>query len=135
MKNSKAFYNYEILDTYTAGVKLFGTEVKAMRENKCSFNDSYCVIDDGELFLKNFHISDGTDPLRMKKLLLKKREIAKLQVVLKEKGLTIVPTRWFFTDSGLIKFDIGVGKGKKIYDKREAIKKKDAQREIKNLKP
>lgn len=117
---------------------LLGTEVKSLRAGRASFNDSYCIINKGELWLKSMHISEyshGTtnnhDPLRDRKLLLKKRELAKLESKIKEKGYTIIPLRIFFNEKRLIKIEIGLGKGKKQYDKRETIKQRDNDRELK----
>jgi SsrA-binding protein len=132
MDNKKARFNYELLDSYTAGIQLTGPEVKAIREGKVSFNDSYCMIENGEVFLKKLHISvkDGDEKavLRDRKLLLNKSEIKKLEKGIKEKGLTIVPTAVFVNKTGLIKANIALAKGKKNYDKRESIKKKDLAR-------
>lgn len=117
---------------------LLGTEVKSLREGKASFNDSFCIIHQGEVWLKSMHIaqySHGTvnnhDPLRDRKLLLQKREIRKMEGKLKEKGYTIIPLRIFLNDKGMMKIEIGLGKGKKLYDKRESIKQKDVKREMK----
>ncbi len=117
---------------------LLGTEVKSLREGKASFNDSFCIIHQGEVWLKSMHIaqySHGTvnnhDPLRDRKLLLQKREIRKMEGKLKEKGYTIIPLRIFLNDKGMMKIEIGLGKGKKLYDKRESIKQKDVEREMK----
>jgi SsrA-binding protein len=117
---------------------LLGTEVKSLREGKASFNDSFCVIHDGEVFIKSLHIapySHGShsnhEPLRDRKLLLSKKEIGRIASALKEKGYTLVPLKIFFSEKGLIKIEIGLGRGKKQYDKRESIKKREAEREIK----
>jgi len=117
---------------------LTGTEVKSLREGKASFNDSYCIFNKGELFIKSFHISEyshGTvnnhDPIRERKLLLNKRELKKLQAKIKEKGYTIIPLRLFFNEKNLAKVEIGLGKGKKLHDKRETIKQRDTERELK----
>lgn len=117
---------------------LLGTEVKSLREGKASFNDSFCIIHQGEVWLKSMHIaqySHGTvnnhDPLRDRKLLLQKREIRKMEGKLKEKGYTIIPLRIFLNDKGMMKIEIGLGKGKKLYDKRESIRQKDVDREMK----
>ena len=117
---------------------LLGTEVKSLREGKASFNDSFCVIHDGEVFIKSLHIapySHGShsnhEPLRDRKLLLSKKEIGRIATALKEKGYTLVPLKIFFSEKGLIKIEIGLGRGKKQYDKRESIKKREAEREIK----
>lgn len=138
LKNRSAYHDYFIDDKYDAGMVLLGTEVKSLRDGRASFNDSYCIFNKGELWLKSLHISEyshGTtnnhDPLRDRKLLLKKRELAKLEAKIKEKGYTIIPLRIFFNDKRLIKIEIGLGKGKKQYDKRETIKQRDNDRELK----
>jgi len=135
IKNKKAYFKYEVLDTYTAGVVLQGTEIKSIRDGKISFTDSYCYFIENELFLKNFHISEykeGTynnhKPTRDRKLLLTKRELKKLNDKVKEGGLTIVPLRIFINEKGFCKFDIGLCKGKKTHDKRVSIKDKDLRR-------
>jgi SsrA-binding protein len=117
---------------------LLGTEIKSMRTGKVSFNDSYCLIDNGEIWLKSLHIgeySHGTvnnhDPVRSRKLLLQKREIKKIDGKLKEKGYTLVPLRIFFNEKNLAKIEIGLAKGKKLHDKRDSIKQKDVEREMK----
>ena len=117
---------------------LLGTEVKSLRDGKASFNDSYCQIHKGEVWLKSFHISEyshGTvnnhDPLRDRKLLLEKREIRKIEAKLKEKGFTLIPLRIFCSEKNLAKIEIGLARGKKMHDKRETIKKRDVEREIK----
>lgn len=138
IKNRSAFFEYYIEDKYVAGLVLTGTEVKSIREGKASFNDSYCYFHKGELWIKSLHISEyshGTynnhDPLRERKLLLSKKELKKLEGKIKEKGFTIVPLALFFTEKGLVKLEIGLGKGKKTHDKRETIKARDSEREIK----
>ena len=138
IKNRSAFFEYFIDDKYTAGIVLTGTEVKSLRTGKASFNDSYCIFHKNELWIHSFHIAEyshGTvnnhDPLRDRKLLLNKRELKKLQAKLKEKGYTIVPLRLFFNEKNLAKLEIGLGKGKKMHDKRETIKQRDTEREIK----
>jgi SsrA-binding protein len=138
LKNRQIFYEYFIDSRYEAGMVLLGTEVKSMREGKVSFNDSYCLIDKGEIWLKSLHIAEyshGTvnnhDPLRDRKLLLQKREIKKIKTKLKEKGYTLVPLRIFFNEKNLAKIEIGLAKGKKLHDKRESIKQKDVEREMK----
>jgi SsrA-binding protein len=119
---------------------LTGTEVKSLRNGRASFNDSYCYFHKGELWIKNLHIAEyshGTannhDPVRDRKLLLQKRELRKLEAKLKEKGYTLVPLRIFFTEKGLAKLEIGLGKGKKLHDKRETIKNRDVEREMKRF--
>ncbi len=138
LQNRLALYDYFIETRYEAGMVLLGTEVKSLREGKASFNDSFCVIHDGEVFIKSLHIapySHGShsnhDPLRDRKLLLGKKEIGRIASALKEKGYTLVPLKIFFSEKGLIKIEIGLGRGKKQYDKRESIKKREAEREIK----
>lgn len=140
IKNRSAFHEYFIDATYVAGMVLLGTEVKSLRDGKASFNDSYCLIDKGEVWLKSLHISPyshGTvnnhDPDRDRKLLLQKREIKRIQAKLKEKGYTLVPLKIFMNENGFVKIEIGLGKGKKLYDKRESIKKKDQDREMKRF--
>ncbi len=117
---------------------LLGTEVKSLRAGRASFNDSYCLIHKGEIWVKSLHIAEyshGTvnnhDPLRDRKLLLEKREIRKIEAKLKEKGFTLIPLRIFFTDKNLAKMEIGLARGKKMHDKRDSIKQKDAEREMK----
>ena len=140
IKNRSAFHEYFFDNKYVAGVVLTGTEVKSLREGKASFNDSYCVINKGEIWLKSLHIAEyshGTtnnhDPVRDRKLLLQKREISKIEGKLKEKGYTLIPLRIFFNEKNLIKVEIGLGKGKKLHDKRETIKKRDVEREMKRF--
>jgi SsrA-binding protein len=138
IKNRSAYFEYFIDAKYVAGMMLLGTEVKSLREGKASFNDSFCIIHQGEVWLKSLHIavySHGTmynhDPLRDRKLLLQKREIKKIEAKLKEKGYTLIPLRIFFNDRNLLKIEIGLGKGKKLHDKRDSIKQKDVEREMK----
>ncbi len=138
IRNRSARFEYHIDDKYVAGLVLTGTEVKSLREGRASFNDSYCYFHKGELWIKSLHIAEyshGTyhnhEPLRERKLLLNKKELKKLESKLKEKGYTIVPLNIFFNDKGLAKIEIGLGKGKKMHDKRETIKARDSEREIK----
>lgn len=138
IKNRQAYFEYFIDDKYVAGIVLTGTEVKSLREGKASFNDSYCIFYKGELWIKSFHISEyshGTvnnhDPVRERKLLLNKRELKKLPAKIKEKGYTIIPLRLFFNEKNLAKLEIGLGKGKKLHDKRETIRQRDTEREMK----
>jgi len=138
IKNRSAYFEYFIDDKYTAGIMLTGTEIKSLRTGKASFNDSYCIFHKGELFIKSFHIAEYTfgnlnnhDPLRERKLLLNKRELKKIETKLKEKGYTLIPLRLFFNEKNLAKIEIGLGKGKKLHDKRETIKQRDTDREIK----
>jgi SsrA-binding protein len=138
IKNRSAYFEYYIDDKYVAGIVLTGTEVKSLRSGKASFNDSYCIFHHNELFVRSLHIAEyafGTvnnhDPLRERKLLLSKRELKKLDGKIKEKGYTIIPLRIFFNENNLAKLEIGLAKGKKLHDKRETIKQRDTEREIK----
>ena len=136
IKNRKASFEYHILNTYTAGLSLLGTEIKSIRNNKANISDAYCTFVDEELYVKNLHISEYTnggynnhDPKRDRKLLLNKIEINKLLGKVKEKGNSIIPIRLFINQTGRCKLEISLAKGKKIYDKRESIKEKDLKRE------
>ena len=133
--NKKAYHDYFILDTYEAGISLHGTEVKSLRMGKCSIKEAFIRVEDGEMYIYGMHISPyekgnifNKDPLRVKKLLLHKYEINKLLGKIKEKGYTLVPLQVYFKD-GKVKVEIGLARGKKLYDKREAIAKKDQRRE------
>ena len=133
--NKKAYHDFFILDTYEAGIALHGTEVKSLRMGICSIKESFIRIEDGEVFIYGMHVSPyekgnifNKDPLRVKKLLLHKSEINKLLGKIKEKGMSVVPLKVYFKGS-LVKVEIGLAKGKKLYDKREDIAKKDQQRE------
>jgi len=133
--NNKKAYDYFILDTYETGISLAGTEVKSLRMGKCSIKESFVRIENGEVFIYGMHISPyekgnifNKDPLRPRKLLLHKYEINKLLGKTKEKGIAIVPLKVYFKGS-LVKVEIGLAKGKKLYDKRQDIAKKDQQRE------
>ncbi len=141
IKNRKASFEYHFIDTYVAGIQLLGTEIKAIREGKANLVDAYCHFIKEELFISNLNISEyslGTyanhEPRRMRKLLLKKKELKKLRGSLKEKGLTIIPLSLFINDKGFAKLDIALSKGKKLYDKREDIKAKDVKRDLDRLK-
>ena len=140
IKNKKARYQYELLDFYTAGIQLAGTEIKSIRANKVNFVDSYCKFFNGELWLIGLHISEyfwGTYnnhvPTRERKLLLNKKELRKLERKLQDKGLTIVPVRLFVNDRNLAKLEISLARGKKLYDKRESLKQQDATMEMKRI--
>ena len=137
-KNRSAYHEYFIDTKYEAGMILLGTEIKSIRTGKVSFNDSYCLITDGEIWLKSLNISPyshGTtsnhDPVRDRKLMLQKREINKIVAKLKEKGYTLIPLKIFINSKNLAKIEIGLAKGKKLHDKRESIKQKDVEREMK----
>jgi len=135
-QNKTARLNYFIEDTYEAGIALVGTEVKALREGKANLKDSYAFVKDGEVFVHDMHISpysfgnrENHDPLRVRKLLLHKGEIKRLYGKSREKGLALIPLKLYFK-SGIVKMEIGVGRGKKLYDKRESLKVKADRREI-----
>lgn len=135
--NKRAKFEYEFLEKFEAGLELLGTEVKSLRTGNASITDAYCAFDDGELFLINSHIAEfkfgninNHIPLRRRKLLLKKRELRKLEGKLKDKGLTIVPIKIFQSERGYAKINIALAKGKKEFDKRQDIKKRDVDREI-----
>lgn len=136
-KNRKASFQYAFIEKFTAGMVLQGTEIKSIRAKDVSIDEGYCLIQDGELFIRNMHIGvydQGTynnhEPKRDRKLLLQRKEIKKLENKLKDQGLTIIPTALFISDSGYAKIDIALSKGKKIYDKREDLKQKALKREI-----
>lgn len=133
--NKKAYHDYFIDETYETGVALHGTEVKSMRMGKCSIKESFVRIENGEVFVYGMHVSPyekgnifNKDPLRVKKLLMHRHEINRLEGKIKEKGYTLVPLQVYFKE-GKVKVEIGLARGKKLYDKRESIAKKDARRE------
>jgi SsrA-binding protein len=137
IKNKKASFEYEIIESLEAGIQLVGTEIKSIRGGKANLTDSYCQFLKNELWVKNMHISEyelGTCnnhiAKRDRKLLLQKRELQKWQRKIKETGLTIIPLKLFINDKGLAKLEIALCRGKKIYDKRESIREKDNQREM-----
>ena len=141
IKNKKASFEYEFLDLYTAGIALRGTEIKSIRQQKVNIGDAYCYVHDNAIWVKNLHISqygDGTylnhDPLRERKLLLKKKEINKISKKLDDQGITVVPVRLFINDRGFAKMELAVARGKKLYDKREDLKEKDIKRELSKVK-
>ncbi len=138
LNNRKALHDYFIEGRYNAGMVLTGTEIKSLRTGKVSFNDSYCFFQNNELFVKSLHIAEykyGTDanhdPLQDRKLLLTKKELRKLETKIKEKGYSIIPLRIFINEKGLAKMEIGLAKGKKNYDKRDTIKNREHEREMK----
>jgi SsrA-binding protein len=137
IKNKKAFFEFEIIENFTAGIQLQGTEIKSIREGKAGLVDSYCQFFGGELYVKNMHIAEyffgnlqNHEAKRERKLLLNKKELRKLDRKVRETGLTIVPLRLFLNDKGYAKIEIGLAKGKKIYDKRESLKENDSKRDI-----
>jgi len=136
-KNKKAFFNYEILGSYEAGISLLGSEVKSIREGRISLKESYAEIKGREVFLVNCHISPyeaanrfNHEPTRERKLLLHRQEIKRLTGKIKEKGLTLIPTKVMINDKGKVKVEVSLAKGKRVYQKREAIKEKDRDREM-----
>ena len=140
LNNRQAYFNYHIEDKYEAGIVLLGTEVKSIREGKVSFNDSFCMFDKGELWVRGLFINayshgnaNNHIEVHDRKLLLQKRELEKLETKVKEKGYSIIPLRIFFNEKRFAKVEIGVGKGKKEFDKRETIKTRDVDKEIKRL--
>jgi len=141
IKNRQASYEYELLDKYTAGVVLTGTEIKSIREGKVNLQDGYCYFNNGELFMKGVSITayaQGThynhEPTRERKLLLKRSELKKIESRVEEKGLTLVPLRLFINDRGFAKVEIALGRGKKLHDKRDSIKEREAKRELDRMK-
>lgn len=135
-QNKKARHDYFVLETYEAGIELFGTEVKSIRKGKINLKDSWCSINKGEIFVNGMHISHyeqgnvfNHDPMRVRRLLMHKREINRLLGVTKQQGLTLIPLSVYFL-KGRAKLEIGLCKGKKNYDKRETLAKRDAQRDI-----
>jgi SsrA-binding protein len=137
IKNKKASHEYEFLEKFIAGIKLTGTEIKSIRLGKATLVDSYCVFRKSELYIKGMHIAEywwgnlnNHDPLRERKLLLKAAELKKIERKVKETGHTIVAIKVFINDRGLAKAEIAIAKGKKEYDKRETLKRKDATREM-----
>ena len=138
IKNRRAGFEFEFLESFTAGIVLSGTEIKSIREGKASLVDSYCYFVGTELFVKNMNVAEywwgsafsRQDPKRDRKLLLTKKELRKLQRAVKEKGLTIVATRLFISENGYAKLNISLARGKREFDKRESIKEKDMRREL-----
>lgn len=137
IENRRAKFDYQFLETFTAGLVLKGTEIKSIREGKAGLNDSYCYFKNDELFIKNMHITEYSEasfynhePLRERKLLLTKTEINKLSKKIKDQGLTIIPIRMYITDRGFAKLEIALSKGKREFDKRDDIKKRDIEREV-----
>ena len=134
IKNKTASFEYNLLDSYECGIVLYGSEVKSLYQNGASINEAYCYVNNNEVFIKNMHISElknsttQHEPLRERKLLLTKKEINKIATKLKNKGLTLVPT-YLYNKKGLIKINISLAKGKKLWDKRDSIKSKDLERD------
>lgn len=137
IKNRKAKFNYEFLEKYTAGIKLAGTEIKAIREGKANIAESFCEFQDHELFVINMHVEEYShathfnhNPKSERKLLLQRRELRKLEKQVQNSGFTIIPIRLFINDRGLAKLQIALAKGKKLYDKRETIKDRENKRRL-----
>ncbi|GAB4413475.1 MAG: SsrA-binding protein [Bacteroidia bacterium] len=137
IQNRKARFEYAFDEVFTAGIVLTGTEVKSLRQGKASLQEAYCYINADECFIKGMTINEydkggytNHDPLRERKLLLKRREIRKIEKALEQKGYTLVPVKIYFNDRNLAKVEIALGKGKKLYDKRETMKERDTQREM-----
>ena len=137
IKNKRAYFEYTILDKYTAGIKLLGTEIKSIREGKANLADAFCTFIDNQLYVRNLHISEYShcsfynhEAKRDRVLLLNKKELKKLQTRGEEKGLTIVPLAMFISDRGFAKLEIGLAQGKKTFDKRESIKERDTKIEM-----
>lgn len=139
-RNKKASFNYLFLDKYTAGIQLTGTEIKSVKAGKVNLADSYCFFRDHELWIQGMHIAtywwgnlQNHDPFRCRKLLLNRKELNILEKKLQDKGLTVAATQLFLNEKGLAKLDIALCKGKKLYDKRETLKQKDAEREMSRM--
>jgi SsrA-binding protein len=137
IRNKRASFDFHLLEKFTAGIQLTGTEIKSLRQGKASLNDAFCLFRNDELWVKNMHISEyekGTyanhEPLRIRKLLLRKSELRKLDKKVREKGLTIIPISVFISGRGFAKMEIALAKGKKVHDKRESIREKDSKREL-----
>ncbi|MBN1413919.1 MAG: SsrA-binding protein SmpB [Bacteroidales bacterium] len=140
IRNKKAWHDYEFIERFIAGMQLTGTEIKSIRAGKASLVDSYCYFRDDELFVKGIHIAEydfgniyNHDPKRDRKLLMTRKELKKLAKNVKEKGLTIIALRIFLADNGYAKLEIALARGKKEYDKREDLKRKDSKRELERM--
>lgn len=140
IKNKKATFQFEFIDTYVTGLVLTGTEIKSIRESKVSLTEAFCIFLDGELYIRQMHIapysmaaSYNHVAVRDRKLLLKKKEMEKLETKSAEKGLAIIPVRIFINDRGLAKLEIALARGKKTHDKRQDLKEKDAKRELQRM--
>lgn len=137
IRNKKASFEYHILETFVAGIKLLGTEIKSIREGKANISDSFCTFINNELYIRNLHIAEYShgsfynhEAKRDRKLLLTKKELKKLVVKGEDKGLTIIPLKIFISDRGFAKMEIALAQGKKSFDKRESLKEKDVKREL-----
>lgn len=141
IKNKRASFEYSFIEKYIAGIQLTGTEIKSIRANKANINDAYCVFINDELYVKHMHIAEydkGTynnhEPKRDRKLLLQAKELKKLKSKVQDAGVTIIPVRLFINEKGFAKLEIALAKGKKLYDKRNSIKERDIDRQLKRLK-
>jgi SsrA-binding protein len=141
IRNKKASHDYEFLEKFIAGISLTGTEIKSIRSGKAALTDSYCLFRNGELFIKGMHIAEywwgnlnNHDPLRERKLLLTRRELKKIERKIKETGLTIIVTKVFINERGFAKAEIAIARGKKEYDKRESLKRRDSEREMDRIR-
>jgi SsrA-binding protein len=137
IKNKRAYFDYQIEENFVCGIVLQGTEVKSIRDGNANISEAHCQVKDNEVKLLNSYIAEykfggayNHQPVRERKLLLNKREIEKIHKKVKEKGMTIVPIKMFINERGFVKVEIGIGKGKKTYDKREDLKKKDQKRDM-----
>lgn len=136
-KNKRAFHEYEVLERYEAGIELKGTEVRSLRDNNCQLTDAFIMIRNGEAWLNNLHIApfshgniNNVDPDRRRKLLLHKKEIKQLGEAVKEKGMAVIPLKMYFAKNALVKVEIAVARGKKLYDKRASMAERDTRRDI-----
>ena len=141
IKNRKASFSYQLIDKFVAGIVLVGTEIKSIRNNQAHISDAYCLFIDNELWVRNLHIDEYSnnghqnhEPKRVRKLLLNRIELNKIDSKIKEKGMSLIPLRLFSNEKGKIKLEISLAKGKKTFDKRESIKEKDIKRDIDRLK-
>jgi SsrA-binding protein len=141
IKNKKASFEFHFIETFTAGMQLTGSEIKSIRASKASISEAYCYVENSQVYIKGMHITPyenggyaNHEPYRIRKLLLNKKEITKIEKKVKERGITLVPFKVFISESGYAKMEIALAKGKKLYDKREDLKSKDAKRAIDRLK-
>ena len=137
IKNKKAYFEYHILDTYIAGIRLLGTEIKSIREGKANINDAFCSFFESDLYIRNMHIAEYShgsfynhEAKRDRQLLLTKKELKKLKTKADERGFTIIPLRMFISNRGFAKVEIALAQGKKDFDKRDTIKERDSKREL-----
>lgn len=140
IRNKRATFDYELIETFNAGIVLTGSEIKSIRNGGGSINEAYCLVRDGEVFLKNMNIPEYTlggyanhDAVRLRKLLLKKREVEKIESKIKERGYALVPVRLYISERGYAKVEIALARGKKTFDKRETLKRKDSKREMERV--